>query len=62
MPGSAISTHSGDSRASLTSGADCSTRWPGEITMSTTVAGFGAVTESVAVIAASSVSARNRRI
>ena len=29
--GIAISAHSGDSRASLTSDADCSTRWPGEI-------------------------------
>ena len=41
--GIAISAHSVDRRASLTSGADCSTRWPGEITMSTTVAGFGRV-------------------
>ena len=51
--GIAISAHNGDNRASLTSGADCSTRWPGETAISTTVAGSGAATESVAVIAAS---------
>ena len=60
--GIAISAHNVDSRASLTSDADCSTRWPGEITISTTVADCGAATESVAVIAALAGQARNGRI